>query len=161
MKKTILIIMLCEFVMLGKAQSQYDTVYFQSNKIEINDTNFINILVSVLNDNTICADFRKYNFYSMEVYKVDGYVEVNLVMLPKILKWASRAAGHFFIDGSLFFIDGDFEDFASKTASTRRFYYKPFNPNIISPDVFEQEFCVMILRCEDGRWRFVEERVNY
>ncbi len=147
--------------MLGNAQAEYDTVYFQSNKIEINDTSFINIIVSVLKSDALCAGFRKYNFYSMEVYKGVGFTEVKLTMLPKVLKWASKAAGHFFIEKSLFFIDGDFEDFAIITRSTKKFYYIPFNPNIISPDVFEQEFCVMILRYEDSRWRFVEERINY
>lgn len=161
MKKILFIFMLCEIVMLGNAQAQYDTVYFRSNKIEINDTGFINLLVSVIKDDTICAAFQKCNFYSMEVYKTDDFIEVKITMLPKILKWASRAAGHFFLEESLFFIDGDFEDFASKTTSTKRFYYKPFNPNVINPDIYEREFCVMILRHEDNRWRFVEERVNY
>ena len=161
MKKIIYICVLCYIIMFGNAQTEYDIVYFRSNKIEIYDTSFFNLLVSVLKDDTKCAGFRKYNYYSMEVYKIDAFTEVKITMLPKVLKWASTAAGHFFMEKSIFFIDGDFEDFASITKSTKKFYYKPFNPNKVSLDVYEQEFCVMILRYEDDRWRFVEERVNY
>lgn len=164
MKKLLIIIVLCDIVMLGNAQAEYDTVYFRSNKIEVNDTSFINNLVSILNEDTICTSYTKYSFYSMQVFKTDSNIEVVITMLPRVLKWASTAAGYFFIGKSLFFIKGDLtEEFAHITKSTKRFYYKVPNPNVIQSD-FEariQEFCVIVMRLENGRWRFVEERMNY
>ena len=164
MKKIIIVFLLCGFIVPGNAQASYDTVYFRSNKIEIIDTGFKKILSSVIEEDTICMHFQKYNTYSVIVEKTDSVIDIHITMVPRVLKWASKAAGYFFIGKTLFFIDGDLaEDFANITSSQKRFYYKIPNPNAwpFDPEACVQEFCVIMLRFENNKWHFVEERENY
>ena len=160
MKKLLIIFLLNIIIVFADAQPEYriDTIYFTSNKIEIKDSNFINLFDSLKTNDIICNNYQKNNFYSMIIDKIDDNVfEAYITMVPRILKWTSTAQGYFYICNSLFFIKGDLPDnFASITNSKKRFFYK-----IDPTDAYIQEFCVIILRFENNKWYFIEERQNY
>lgn len=160
MKKLLIIFLLNIIIVFADAQPEFrvDTVYFTSNKIEIKDSNFINLFDSLKKNDIICNNYQKYNFYSMIIDKFDDNVfEVHITMVPGILKWTRTAQGYFYIGESLFFIKGDLSDnFAIITNSKKKFYYK-----IDPAKAIIQEFCVIVLRFENNKWCFIEERQNY
>ena len=158
--KNILIICLLNIIFVfAEAQPEFrvETVYFTSNKIEIKDSNFINLFDSLKKNDIICKLYQKYNFYSMIIDKNDDNVfEAHITMVPGILKWTRTAQGYFYIGESLFFIKGDLPDnFAIITNLKKKFYYK-----IDPTKAITQEFCVIILRFENNKWYFIEERQN-
>lgn len=155
MKKVLFFFMLYHAIAFVKAQEQSDTIYFKSNRIEFIDSNFINAVAPILTEGTICHGYQKNNIYAIEVTKIDTTLEAKVTMLPRILEWCSRAKGYFYVENSLVFIDVDIDDFANITNSAKKFFYT------IPKRLQNQEFCIIIIRFENNRWHFVEERQNY
>ncbi len=175
--------------MSGNSQILYDTIYFKTNKIEVQDSNFIDILESLLKDNNTCKSYRNHSIYGVQIYKIDttknihsiiysipdivekydidttqNVYEAKITMLSNTGIWCSRAKGYFYINKSLFFIDGDFpNDFANITKNKKSFYYKVQKPNKDGFMLLENNVnaCVLILHFKNGKWNFIEERRDY
>jgi hypothetical protein len=185
-KKYILIIYLLLFYNFILGQN-YDTIYFKKNKIEITDTNFVSQLDLLLKNSNICKGYKNYNTYSIQICKIDttnkfgkyaylfpqnidttdttNTIYEAIITMVSIGKWQSKSKGYFYINKSLFFIDGDFPDnFANTTKSKKRFFYKIPKPNkkgLILLDSSNEEFCLLVLHLKNGEWKFIEERQNY
>lgn len=127
------------------------------------NTDFISI-IEKLRQEKICHHYTKYDFFAAEIDTTGNKFDITLTMLPQINKSAQRAKGYLYIGQLLFVFYGDIPtSFATITKQTKRFcdlIPKPDKYGLFAAKSI-QEFCVLLLRIENGRWEIIEERQNY